>query len=235
MATRSRLLIIGGIIVVLGIVAALAGPIVYRDLIAGPAADEPTAELQEAGALEPSTLEEGELAGTWTVTSGSYAGYRVDEVLNGTDVTVTGRTEQVSGTVETSEMTVTAATITVDVASITTDSSNRDEYFRNRALLVEQYPTATFELAGPIAAPEGASVDEPQTVAATGILTMAGVSRDVTVELVAAVSGSTVQVAGQIPVTFADYGVEAPNLGFVQVEPSGFVEFLVVFEKLEGD
>ncbi len=29
----------------------------------------------------------------------------------------------------------------------------------------------------------------------------------------------------QIPITFADFGVEAPSLGFVKVEPQGFVEF----------
>jgi polyisoprenoid-binding protein YceI len=232
MSTRAKILLIGGILaLVLVIVAVVAGPAIYRDLIVGPADETPTAELQDSEELEPSTLDEEALAGTWAVSDGSYAGYRVDEVLNGTDVTVTGRTHDVTGTVTSTAAEVTAATITVDVASIATDSSSRDAYFRDNALRVSENPTATFELTSPIAAPDGASVDDPQTVEATGTLTLAGVSRDVSVELVAAVSGDTVRIAGQIPVTFSDFGVEAPSLGFVQVEPTGFVEFLVVLEQ----
>jgi hypothetical protein len=34
-------------------------------------------------------------------------------------------------------------------------------------------------------------------------------------------------VSGSIPVTFSDYGVEAPSLGFVSVQDKGTVEFLV--------
>jgi hypothetical protein len=45
------------------------------------------------------------------------------------------------------------------------------------------------------------------------------------VELEAVFDGEGGQVAGSIPITFADFGVEAPNLGFVSVEPDGFVEF----------
>ena len=68
-------------------------------------------------------------------------------------------------------------------------------------------------------------VGEVQTVQATGDLTLAGVTKTVTVELQAVLNGETGQVAGAIPITFADYGVEAPNLGFVSVEPQGSVEF----------
>jgi hypothetical protein len=34
-----------------------------------------------------------------------------------------------------------------------------------------------------------------------------------------------VQVIGSVPVTFADFGVEAPSLGFVTVEDEGSIEF----------
>ena len=33
------------------------------------------------------------------------------------------------------------------------------------------------------------------------------------------------QVVGTIPITFSDYGVEAPDLGFVSVEDTGSIEF----------
>ena len=36
-----------------------------------------------------------------------------------------------------------------------------------------------------------------------------------------------VDVSGSIPVAFADYGIQAPHLGFVRVEDQGAVEFLL--------
>lgn len=225
LSKRSIGFIVGGaVVVVLGITAAVAGPAIYRDLIVGPADDAPSLDVDS---LAPGTIDENALAGEWTVTDGSFAGYRVDEVLNGTDVTVTGRTNDVTGTVTTTDSEVTEATITVDVASISTDSGSRDSYFRDTAMRVSENPTATFVLTSPISG-DGASLDESATVTGTGVLTLAGVSNEVTVEMTAAVDGATIRIAGQIPITFSDYGVTAPSLGFVQVEDTGFVEFLVV-------
>lgn len=221
---------VGTAVLVLGIAAAIAGPIVYRDLVAAPAADTPTVTAPEqpteengnGEALDPATL-----VGDWTVTDGSEAGYRVDEVLNGTDVTVTGRTDQVDGTLTIGGdgLTLDAAEITVDVASIATDSENRDQYFRGQALRTDEFPEATFVLTEPVtldAAPDSGQVVETD---AAGELTIAGETQTVTAAIQLTSDGETAQIAGSIPITFADYGVEAPNLGFVSVEPDGFVEF----------
>jgi len=217
--------IIAGV-VLLGGTAAVAGPIVYRDLIVGEADAAPS--VTAAPNASASTIDAADLSGSWVVTDGSYAGYRVDEVLNGTDVTVTGRTEEVTGTLTVEGLTLTAAELTVDVASIATDEAPRDAYFRDSALRTSQFPTATFVLTGPVTAADTPVVGEVQTLTATGELTIAGVAREVTVDLEAVLNGSDGQVAGSIPVTFADFGVEAPNLGFVSVEPTGFVEFSLV-------
>jgi polyisoprenoid-binding protein YceI len=91
---------------------------------------------------------------------------------------------------------------------------------------VDTYPTATFTLTDPIEAAVPAD-GEVQTVQATGELTMHGVTQTVEVPLQAALSGDGVQVSGSIPITFSDYGVTAPSLGFVEVEDQGTVEFLV--------
>jgi polyisoprenoid-binding protein YceI len=217
--------IIAGV-VLLGGTAAIAGPIVYRDLIVGEADAAPT--VTAAPSASASTIDAADLSGSWVVTDGSYAGYRVDEVLNGTDVTVTGRTEEVTGTLTVEGLTLTEAELTVDVASIATDEAPRDAYFRDTALRTSQFPTATFVLTGPVTAAETPVVGAVQTLTATGELTIAGVTREVAVDLEAVLNGSDGQVAGSIPVTFADFGVEAPNLGFVSVEPDGFVEFSLV-------
>lgn len=216
----------------LGATAAIAGPIVYRDLIVGEADAAPSVTAAPTASSDAdASASTTDLSGEWTVADGSYAGYRVDEVLNGTDVTVTGRTAEVDGTLTIDGLSLTGAEFTVDVASITTDSANRDDYFRSTALRTDEFPTATFVLTEPISVAEAPAVGEVQQVAATGELTLAGETRQVTVELEAVLDGATGQVAGSIPITFADYGVEAPNLGFVSVEPDGFVEFSLELER----
>ncbi|WP_317230528.1 YceI family protein [Clavibacter sp. MX14-G9D] len=210
------------VVVVLGVTAAVAGPVFYRDVIVGAPAAAPSVSAAPAD----STLDTSDLSGDWAIGTGSTAGYRVDEVLNGTDVTVVGTTEDVTGTITVDGSTLSAATVTVDVASIATDQPPRDSYFRDEAMQVSQFPDATFTLTQPIDAAVPAS-GEVATVDATGELTMHGVTQTVTVPLQAALSGDGVQVSGSIPVTFSDYGVEAPDLGFVSVEDQGTVEFLV--------
>ena len=205
---------IGAGVVVLGVVAAVVGPGLYADWANSNADAAPSIETTATGAPVEAT------DGTWTVGPDSFAGYRVEEVLQGNDVTVTGRTEQVTGTVTVADGSLTAADIEVDMASIATDEPPRDGYFRDNALQVGTYPTATFTLTSPVELGEGVT-----KVALTGDLTIRDVTREVTFDAQVAASGDSVQVVGAVPVTFADYGVEAPSLGFVTVEETGSVEF----------
>lgn len=202
-------------VVVLG-VGLLVGPRLYADWENGRADAAPTlAATADAGGVA-----QGSADGTWTVGEGSFAGYRVDEVLSGNDVTVTGRTEDVTGSLTVEDGTLTDATVEVDMASIETDQPPRDAYFRDTALQVGTFPTATFTLTEPVELPEGATQAQ-----LAGELTIRDVTKPVTVDAQIASSGDGVQVVGSVPITFADYGVEAPNLGFVSVEDAGAVEF----------
>ncbi len=86
--------IVGGL-VVLGGVAAAFGPALYSSYAEGQASAPPSldATVPSGG----STVDPSDLSGTWNISDGSFAGYRVNEVLNGTDAVVTGRTEKVTG------------------------------------------------------------------------------------------------------------------------------------------
>jgi polyisoprenoid-binding protein YceI len=224
--TKIGLWIAGGVVVVGG--AALAfGPAVYADYANGNAEAAPTIAASTPSTTDAATTTEvnaDDLSGTWSIGADPYAGYRVDEVLQGNDVTVTGRTTEVTGDLTVDALSLTAATITVDVASIATDETARDAYFRDTALEVAEFPTATFTLTEPVTL-EAPEAGVAQTVSATGELTMHGVTQPVTVELQAALTDTGGQVVGTVPVTFSDYGVEAPDLGFVSVEDAGSVEF----------
>ncbi|MFD2757803.1 YceI family protein [Gulosibacter faecalis] len=205
---------------VIAVAGALLAPTIYRAVFGGSSdvAAPSISETAEAGTGSD------DVAGEWTVDSG-YAGYRVDEVLQGEDVTVVGRTEEVSGSFTIDGTTLSAGTIEVDVTSIATDNSNRDDYFANDAMEASTYPTASFELAEAAELPDDVTSGETVSVEVTGTLTMHGVSQEVTATLEVVVSGDTAQIVGTVPLTFADYDVEAPSLGFVEVEADGQLEF----------
>ncbi|NAZ88441.1 YceI family protein [Kineococcus sp. T90] len=211
--------------VVLGLLAVLLGPRLYARSQEGRAAAPLSSPAATAAATATAAAEDRALDGTWRV-GGGTAGYRVDEVLNGRDVTVTGRTEQVGGELTVAGGQLTAGTVTVDLASVTTDSGARDGQFR-RLLGVEANPAATFTLTGPV--PLG-GLDAGTTLAVTlpGTLSINGRERPVqvpaTVERAAA---GPVTVTGAAGVTWADFDVQAPDLGFVSVEDTGTVEFAV--------
>jgi len=216
MSRRAWILITVPVVLLLGLVL---GPLVYAALRDDAA---PAATVQ----AQPEDAElVADTDGVWTVGDGSTAGYRVDEVLNGADVTVAGTTDRVTGSVEIDAGDLTSAEVTVDVASITTDSGRRDAYFRQNIMDVATHPTATFTVGEPVELPE--LTGTPVTVPVAGELTITGRTRSVQVDLSAVRTPEGVDVSGSIPVAFADFGIEPPNLGFVSVEDRGSIEFLL--------
>ena len=216
MRRRTWILIAVPVLLVLGLVL---GPLAYAAL----QDDAPPAETVQAQAADAALGTDTD--GTWTIGDGSTAGYRVDEVLNGADVTVAGSTDQVTGTVVVGAGALSSAEVTVDVASIATDSGRRDDYFRSNVMDVGQHPTATLVVTGPVDLPE--LTGTPATVPVTGQLTLAGETREVQVDLSVVRTPEGVDISGSVPVTFADFGIEPPDLGFVSVEDQGSIEFLL--------
>lgn len=225
--TKTGLWIAGGAVVVAGVAGLVWGPSVYAGYANSVAEAAPTIAASTAPSTAtgtPAAVNPDDLSGTWAVTGDSFAGYRVDEVLQGQDVTVTGRTSGVTGDLTVDSLALTEATISVDVASIATDEGARDAYFRDTAMEAGKFPAATFTLTEPVTL-QAPVAGVAQTVDATGDLTLHGVTQPVTVALQAALTDTGGQVVGSIPITFSDYGVDAPNLGFVSVEDQGSVEF----------
>lgn len=161
------------------------------------------------------------IAGTWSVDSsigslsdgtGTFVGYRVQEQLATIGATeAVGRTSSVSGTMTIQGTTVTAAELAADLTTLRSDESNRDRQLSRQALQTSQYPTATFTLTQPIELgsmpAEGAVID----ATATGDLTLHGVTRLVDVPLQGRLDGGVITVAGSLPITFADWSIEAPR------------------------
>lgn len=227
MGRRKKIILwVVGVVIVLGGAAVAFGPYIYRDIADKNAPATPSVDTSNASGESLS-----DISGTWRATSGSYAGYRVNEVLRGVAATVVGRTQKVTGELTANDTTVTAGTISIDMAAVTTNVSNRDSYFRDNTMQTSEFPNATFELTKPIQIPTPLAPGYKETFDVTGKLTIHGVTREVTTQLETGYDGANVQVAGSIPITFSDYGVTAPDLRFVTVEHNGFIELLIKFEQ----
>ncbi|MCO7222242.1 YceI family protein [Klenkia sp. PcliD-1-E] len=214
-----RTWVVAGALAGVVVVGAVAGPLVHAALQED-AAPARTVQVQESDAPLVEVTD-----GTWTIGPGSSAGYRVDEVLGGADVTVAGTTDQVSGSVVVSGGDLQSAQVDVDMASVATDSGRRDSYFRDSVVEVGQFPTATFAVDRAVDLPE--LTGTPVTVPVAGSLTVHGVTQEVAVDLSVVRTADGVQASGSIPVTFSDFDVTAPDLGFVSVEDSGSIEFFL--------
>ncbi|MEA3055498.1 MAG: hypothetical protein QOD30_930 [Actinomycetota bacterium] len=212
-------------------VLAVAGPFIYIHWIEGdpPARlslDDATTSTSTTAAAAGTTR--SGIDGTWTVATGSQAGYRVKEVLFGQDAEAVGRTKDVTGTMTIAGTSVTEGSFTVDLTTVSSDQSRRDGQFHNRIMQTSQFPKATFTLTKPIdvGSTPGDAVEVKAT--ATGDLTVHGVKRSVTFDVVAKRTSSAIAINGSIPVAFADYGIGDPSFGPAVVQDHGEIEFLLL-------
>jgi polyisoprenoid-binding protein YceI len=201
------------------------------------AAATPSASAAAATAAPGASAATGDLTGPWTVAAG-VAGYRVRETFlqQNAETDAVGRTEDVTGSLtvdgEAGALRLVSTQVVVDMTTLTSDRDRRDAQLRGRGIQSDTFPTSTFDLVTPVALPAdfgGADV----AVTLPGKLTLHGVVKDVTIEAQARVEADgTVVVAGSLPILFADYGIEAPNVaGIIAVQDNGTMEFRVVFAK----
>lgn len=182
------------------------------------------------------------LTGTWTVGSGSVAGFRVKELFVGqtSKHEAVARTSSVSGGLTVSGDTTTGfrvsdVKITVELEDLQSkdqvagrDVSQRDGVIA-RELSVRSFPTASFTT---LSASVPAGVTSGQVdVTATGKLTIHGVTKDVTVKAKAQVLGDKVEIAGSVLIDMNDYGVSPPQVPFVTVDSATTLEFDIFLTK----
>jgi polyisoprenoid-binding protein YceI len=224
------LLVAIGVLVVL----AVAGPFIYIHFFSSsPAALTLPPASTSTSTATANTADSGQLAGTWTVGSGSVVGYRVNEVLLGQSQTAVGRTTSVNGHMAITGTTVTSGTFSVPLATVHSDRPLRDGQFQGRIMEVAQYPTATFTLTSPIDLTPLPADGVIKHYTAHGNLTLHGTTRAVTFTLAAERSqDGQIEVNGDIPVLFSDYNIQNPSyVGLVTTQNHGLLEFLLVFSK----
>jgi polyisoprenoid-binding protein YceI len=193
-----------------------------------------------AGVSAPAGAAAAGVDGTWSIDgtitnaqgTGSYTGFRVNEVLTGIgSQTAVGRTPIVEGTLTVKGTTLTAATINARLSGLTTDDSRRDGAVQ-RALDTSRFPNATFVLTDPVDVGSVPVEGQRITAAATGDLTIHGVTHRVTLDLQAQLQNGVLVVVGSTDVAFSDYGVTAPTAPVVaSVDDHGVIEVQLYFVK----
>jgi polyisoprenoid-binding protein YceI len=179
----------------------------------------------------PASAPAGPLDGSWSAAAGSVAGFRVRESAFGMSNDTVGRTTAVRGTVVISGDRVASGTFRVGLASMKVGGKTQAQFAQS--LDTSADPVATVTLTRPV--PLGAAFASGATVrlSAAARLAMHGISRPVTVALTGRRDGSSVQVAGTIPVAFAGWDIRGPqSFGFVaSLANRGTAEFLLVLRR----
>lgn len=175
------------------------------------------------GGAEPSGPDS--LDGTWSVTTGSQAGYRVVEDLRGIqDFEATGRTSDVTGSMVITGAAITDASFEVQVATIASDDERRDGQFSGSIMNTAEFPTATLTLSEPIDLGAIPAADSVINTTANGELTLRGVTNTVTFPVDAQLLDDQIEIVASVDVLFTDYGIANPTNPFVTVRDEGKVE-----------
>jgi polyisoprenoid-binding protein YceI len=217
-----------GSVLVLGALV-VGGPFVYFHFIEGSAPAR--LHLPSSRSASPGAGPATGLNGTWKVTPGSQAGYRVDEILFGQSHTAVGRTAAVTGQLSINQATAISATVVVDLRTVSSDSGLRDRQFQGRIMDTATFPTATFTLTNPIRILPIPALGTAFATRATGNLTARGSPHSVVADLQARRDGDTIQVAGSIPVRFSTWNIPNPSFGPASTGDTGLIEFLLTYRQ----
>lgn len=213
--------ILGGAVVLAALIVAIAGVAFKLQPSPAPLALPTVAAAAPAGPLD----------GTWDVTPGSVAGFRVQETALGMSNDTAGRTSDVTGTAVISGDTVTSATFCVDLAAVKAGGKQQPQFAKS--LGTASHPFAVLTLARPVSLSPAFASGATITVTATADFAMHGASRPVPVTFSARRDGPALQAAGSVPVAFSDWGIRGPaGFGFLaSLASHGSAEFFLVLHR----
>ncbi len=172
------------------------------------------------------------LTGTWTIASGSVAGYRVREKLGflPAESDAVGRTSEITGHATIVEsrgaVRITAAAFKVNVYSLKSNESMRDEHIHTIGIQSATYPDATFLLTRAVSLPASALSGKVAVTPVTGVFNIHGASRTETLPLQMTLSNTLIQAVGSLTFPWSRFDMTAPSVGgFVNVTGHATMEF----------
>jgi polyisoprenoid-binding protein YceI len=176
------------------------------------------------------------IGASWTVTSGSFVGYRIREQLARlpAPTDAVGRTSGVTGTASVApnadgSASVTSITVKADLTQLASDSGRRDNYVQNNSLETSQFPDASFVSTSAFNCPAAVvSGGAAGSTTVQGKFTIHGVTKDVSIPLKIQRSGSDVNVVGSYQFHWGDYGVSQPSVPVASVQSDPTIEISLV-------
>ena len=221
------MLLIGLALAVLG----FGGTWVYLNVFRDDAPERLSLEESPGGQTDTeSSLPREGIEGEWEPTAQSQVGYRVKEVIFAQAAEGVGRTSDVAGSLVIDGTTVEEASFEVNLRTLKSDESQRDDQVQGRILDTANFPSATFELTDPIELETEPAAGQVITKRATGDMTIRDTTKSVTFDLQAKYTGATIEIAGAIPIVFAEWNIPNPSNFVAATEDRGLVEFLLVLE-----
>ena len=213
----------------------VVGPWVYINIISEDA-PTPFSELQNGQETFNPNNSVVDIAGLWTVSSGSKVGYRVKEQIVLRKLETVGRTESVSGSLSILKLEVKNASFEVDMKTLQSDRGQRDAQFNGRIMDTDTYPKAFFELNSSIFLLQTPEPGQTILKSAVGNLTLRGITKEVVFFVSASLNNAIITITGQIPIRFSEWGIPNPSVPvvFIFTEANGLLEFNLVFKKVEG-
>ena len=151
----------------------------------------------------------GPVSGTWSVASGSVAGFRVRASAVGIGHDVVGRTSAVTGSIVVSGDWVTSAQLRIGLTGIKVDGRHQPQLAQS--LRTRQHPVATFHLTEVATLSRAFNSGAVVTRRVAGFLFLNGTACPVTATISARRDGPDLQVVGQIPVELAYWRIQDPS------------------------
>lgn len=152
------------------------------------------------------------------VTQGTRARYRVTEQLAGISFPndAVGTTEAITGSIVVNPdgTFASGSKLTVDLRTLTSDQSMRDNYIQNRTLETAKFPTMEFvpKRAVGLPSPLPAGMQAQAGFQLIGDLTLHGVTKEVTWNVVATFGAELVGGRATTTIDFASYNMTKPTL-----------------------
>lgn len=231
-----RLVVIGGA-AVLVLLIFVAGAYAY--FFSGLRTTPRPLAINSPGPTATAASAASSLAGSWTVGSGSAAGYRVREQFAGQSATheAVARTSAVTGGFVAASRSggyqLNDVKVSVQLGGLQSvdqvagfNVGQRDRIVQNQ-LSVSRYPEAVFQASG-VSVPT--SLDSAP-IQVPGQLTIHGVTKDVVASVQAHTTASGVEVVGSIPTKMTDYSVSPPQVPITTVQPDVTIEFQLELAK----
>jgi polyisoprenoid-binding protein YceI len=176
------------------------------------------------------TVEAGLLNGSWSIRPESEVYFSV--TTSKETVNFVGGAVKGSWKLDVADAASNAAEGKVDMTAVGSGNNQRDNHIKGKDYLaVEQFPEAAFAAKSfgklPVEWKEGEAVTFP----ITGTLTIKGISKEVTFESKAQISGGQLKLEGSTVVAFEDFGMKNPHTVVLNTENHVTVQLRLLLDR----